>query len=73
MTAIKGTGSKTADLLNGAGIFTYAQIASWTQTDVEWIEAREPRLAGRIRLEEWVQSAREIARDEFGTGFGSVE
>ncbi|HJO03279.1 MAG TPA: hypothetical protein QGG47_04825 [Acidobacteriota bacterium] len=73
LTAIKGTGSKTADLLNGAGIFTYAQIASWTQTDVEWIEAREPRLAGRIRLEEWVQSAREIARDEFGTGFGSVE
>lgn len=55
LTAIRGIGAKTAGLLNGAGIFTYGQIASWDQTDVEWIEAREPRLVGRIRLDEWVR------------------
>ncbi len=73
LTVIKGIGAKTADLLNGAGIFTYSQIASWNQNDVEWIEAREPRLAGRIRLEEWVEGARAAGRDDFGSVLGPSE
>ncbi len=70
LTAIKGIGSKTAELLNATGIFTYNQIADWNQSDVEWIEAREPRLIGRIRLEEWVQGARAAAQGQFGAGYG---
>ena len=70
LTAIKGIGSKTAELLNATGIFTYNQIADWNQSDVEWIDAREPRLIGRIRLEEWVQGARAAAQGQFGAGYG---
>jgi predicted flap endonuclease-1-like 5' DNA nuclease len=73
LTAINGIGAKTAALLNSAGIFTYGQIASWDQSDVQWIEAREPRLVGRIRLERWAQGARRAALGEFGRGLGPTE
>lgn len=43
--------------LNGLGVNSYAQVASWTSADIERI-SRALDLAGRIERESWIEQAR---------------
>ncbi|TPM44983.1 dipeptide ABC transporter ATP-binding protein [Mesorhizobium sp. B2-2-3] len=58
---ISGVGPKTEAILNGLGIFTYAQIASWKKAEREWVDDHL-RFQGRIEREDWVKQAKALAK-----------
>jgi len=72
---IKGVGPKLIALLNGMGITTYAQIAGWSDADIDGIDARLGSFAGRIRRDNWVEQACLLAADDtagFEAKFGKL-
>lgn len=54
---IRGIGVLVEKKLNSIGINSYAQIAGWTNADVERV-SRHLDLAGRIERESWIEQAR---------------
>lgn len=64
---IKGVGPKLVALLSELGVTSYAQIAAWSDADIERIDAQLGRFAGRITRDQWVGQARLLAAgDEAG-------
>lgn len=57
---IKGIGPKTESALHTLGIYHYAQIAAWDESNIAWLEGRVA-LRGRIRREQWVEQAALLA------------
>ncbi len=60
LTKIKGIGAVIAKKLNGAGIQTYAQIAAWTEEEVQDFSERLA-FKGRVQRDRWREQARELA------------
>lgn len=58
---IKGVGPKLAVLLQSLGVTSYAQIAAWSDADIDSIDAQLGTFAGRIRRDSWVEQARLLA------------
>ena len=63
LTRIKGVGPKLAQTLVASGITRFAQIAAWSATDVEQINAKL-RFSGRIERDGWVTQARALHRKD---------
>ncbi len=59
ISLIGGIGPKLLKGLNGMGITTLAQIAAWTEADVERVET-ELKQPGRVAREEWIEQAGEL-------------
>jgi large subunit ribosomal protein L21 len=59
ISLIGGIGPKILKGLNDMGITTFAQIAGWTDADVERIET-ELKQKGRVAREEWIEQAKEL-------------
>ena len=73
LTRIKGLGPKIAALLGELGVTSFAQIAEWTDTDVERIDAQLGRFQGRITRDQWVAQAKLLAAGDeaaFAAKFG---
>jgi predicted flap endonuclease-1-like 5' DNA nuclease len=62
LTAIKGIGQKLEKALNAAGIHRYAEIAAWTDTEVESLAPKLKIRPDRIRRERWIERARELSQ-----------
>nr|WP_163267976.1 dipeptide ABC transporter ATP-binding protein [Chelativorans alearense] len=58
---ISGVGPKLEAMLNGLGIYTYAQIAAWKKAEREWLD-EYLKFKGRIEREDWVKQAKALAR-----------
>ncbi len=59
ISLIGGIGPKMHKILTDLGVSTFAQIAAWTDADIEKMEEHiKPK--GRIAREEWVDQAREL-------------
>lgn len=56
LTQIAGIGPKIAEVLNGLGIWTFAQIAEWTPENAAWID-QHLSFQGRIQREDWIAQA----------------
>ena len=56
LKAIAGVGPKLEKVLNGLGIWTFAQIAAWTPEEIAWIEDYLS-LKGRVGRDEWTRQA----------------
>ena len=56
---IKGIGPKNEDQLNELGIYTFAQIASWTPENVDWGEDFLS-FPGRSEREDWIAQAKTL-------------
>lgn len=70
---IKGIGPKLVALLGELGVTTYAQIAAWSDADIERIDAQLGRFAGRVTRDQWIEQAKLLsAGDEtaFADKFG---
>jgi predicted flap endonuclease-1-like 5' DNA nuclease len=67
LTRIKGLGPKLAALLGEFGIVSYAQIAALEPADIERIDAKLGRFAGRITRDKWVEQARLLAAGDEST------
>jgi len=59
LTVITGIGPRIGEVLNELGIFTYAQIASWTPENETWIE-NHLSFKGRVSRENWVEQAKAL-------------
>jgi predicted flap endonuclease-1-like 5' DNA nuclease len=55
---IKGVGPKLVTTLHALGITRYAQIAAWTEADLDALDAQLGAFAGRPRRDAWVEQAR---------------
>jgi predicted flap endonuclease-1-like 5' DNA nuclease len=58
---IKGLGPKLVALLHGLGITTFAEIAAWSEADIDRIDPQLGAFAGRIRRDNWVEQAKFLA------------
>jgi predicted flap endonuclease-1-like 5' DNA nuclease len=56
---ISGVGPKLEQKLNSIGIWHYDQVASWTQGEIDWVNAAIS-FRGRIERERWVTQARAL-------------
>ncbi len=61
LTRIKGIGPKYARMLGDMGITTFAQIAAWSDEDVEEVAGKLGIAAARITKAGWVEAAAELA------------
>jgi predicted flap endonuclease-1-like 5' DNA nuclease len=64
LTRIKGLGPKLAALLHSLGVTGFAQIAGWSDADIDRIDAQLGTFAGRIRRDDWVTQAKFLAADD---------
>lgn len=60
LKAIPGIGPKLEKVLNGLGIWTYAQIAAWTPDEIAWVEDYLS-LSGRVGRDDWTARAAALA------------
>lgn len=58
---IKGVGPQLEKLLHENGITSFAQIAGWTDADIDHFAELIGRMGGRIRSDEWVAQAQVLA------------
>ncbi|MGJ8545543.1 MAG: 50S ribosomal protein L21 [Sulfitobacter sp.] len=61
LSEISGVGPVIVKKLHGEGITTFAQIAAWTDADVEAIEEKLS-FKGRVGREEWIKQAKELTK-----------
>jgi len=59
ISLIGGIGPKIHLALTNLGVTSFAQIAAWTEADVEKIET-EIKQKGRVAREEWIEQAKEL-------------
>lgn len=59
---ISGIGPKLEQKLNSIGIWHYEQVASWTQDNIDWVNAAIS-FRGRIEREKWIPQARQLVQD----------
>ena len=63
LTDLKGIGAVSAERLNGIGVTTFAQIADWSDEDLEAASAQIKVSVERIQREDWVGQARATLED----------
>tara|TARA_R110002073_G_scaffold107537_1_gene242235 strand:+ start:302 stop:1093 length:792 start_codon:yes stop_codon:yes gene_type:complete len=61
LTNISGVGPVIVGKLHAEGVTTFAQIAAWTDADVEAIEEKLS-FKGRVGREDWIAQAKELAK-----------
>jgi peptide/nickel transport system ATP-binding protein len=58
---ISGVGPKIEGILNGLGVYTYAQMAAWKKAERDWVDGYL-RFHGRIERDDWVKQAKALAK-----------
>ena len=66
LQAIKGVGVKIAEALHENGVTRFEQIAAWDDAAIDDFASRIGRGAARIRGDDWVGQARELAKESRG-------
>lgn len=75
LSQIKGIGPKLRAQLAAMGVTSIAEIAAWTEDDIDRIDAQLGRFSGRIRRDDWVEQARLLLsgdRAAYEAKFGKV-
>lgn len=60
---IKGVGPKLEQTLNGLGIYQFAQIADWSQKDIDWVDD-QLNFKGRVIRDGWVEQAKSLTKGD---------
>lgn len=60
LKAISGIGPKLETVLNGLGVWTYAQIAAWSPEEIAWVDDYLS-FKGRIGRDDWIAQAAKLA------------
>jgi predicted flap endonuclease-1-like 5' DNA nuclease len=68
LSRIKGVGPKLVALLAELGVTSFAQIAAWSDADVNRIDEQLGRFKGRITRDQWIAQAQLLAAGD-ETGF----
>ncbi len=76
LTRIKGIGPKLAATLREQGVVSFRQIAEWSESDIDRVDAQLGRFEGRIRRDDWVAQAQLLAAGDtagYEARFGKLE
>ncbi len=57
---IKGVGPKLEEKLNTLGVYHFAQIAQWSEKELEWIDDYLS-FKGRAKRDDWIAQAKALA------------
>jgi NADH-quinone oxidoreductase subunit E len=57
---IKGVGPKLEKILNSLGFFHFDQVASWSETEMAWVDQNLEGFKGRATRDNWVAQAKEL-------------
>ncbi|PVH29659.1 hypothetical protein [Pararhodobacter oceanensis] len=57
---IKGVGPKLEGLLNRLGFWHFDQIATWTDTEIAWVDENLASFKGRVTRDDWVTQAKAL-------------
>jgi len=60
LKAISGIGPKLETVLNSLGVWTFAQIAGWTEQEIAWVEDYLS-FKGRIGRDDWIGQAARLS------------
>jgi predicted flap endonuclease-1-like 5' DNA nuclease len=60
---IEGIGPAMEKLVNELGFYHFAQLADWSDDDVEWVDANMKTFKGRIVRDKWVAQAKIIVSE----------
>lgn len=63
---IKGLGPKMLTVLHALGVTSYAQIAGWSDADLDDLDTRLGAFAGRPRRDNWVEQAKLLSSGDTG-------
>lgn len=63
---VYGIGPVLAKRLHKLGVTTFAQIAQWTDSDIDAIEPQLDTIQGRIRREGWVTDSQRLHQEKHG-------
>jgi len=63
---IKGIETVLEPVMHSIGIYTFRQIAQWTQSDIEQVRESLQQFKTRIERENWVQQAKELHKEKYG-------
>lgn len=63
LKVINGIGPKFESILNGVGIYNYAQIAAWGEDEINWITQEIDDQTDRIRRDEWISQAKTLSNN----------
>jgi predicted flap endonuclease-1-like 5' DNA nuclease len=63
---IKGLGPKLVATLHALGITRFAQIAAWTDADLDDLDTKLGAFAGRPRRDNWVEQAQLLSGGDTG-------
>ncbi len=58
---IKGVGPKLEEMLNKMGVFHFSQIASWSASEIAWVDQNLESFKGRASRDSWVDQANVLA------------
>ncbi|MGB0658902.1 MAG: NADH-quinone oxidoreductase subunit NuoE [Mangrovicoccus sp.] len=61
---LKGVGPKLENALNDIGVYYFAQIASWSDEEVAWVDEHLISFKGRITRDNWVEQAKSYAAQD---------
>ena len=59
LKAISGIGPKLEKVLNGLGVWTFAQVAGWTREEIAWVDDYLA-FKGRIGRDDWIGQATKL-------------
>lgn len=59
---IKGIGPQLEAICNSLGFYHFDQISSWTEEEIEWVDANLEGFRGRATRDKWVRQAMILAR-----------
>jgi NADH-quinone oxidoreductase subunit E len=60
LKAIPGLGPKVEQVLNGLGVWTFSQIAAWSDAEIAWVDDMLG-FNGRIQRDDWLGQAKTLA------------
>ena len=58
---IRGVGPKLEEMLNRLGVYHFDQIATWSPSEVAWVDGHLEGFRGRVSRDDWVVQARDLA------------
>ena len=61
LTRLDGVGPKSAEALNALGVYTFAQIASWSPAEIDWIDERV-KVKKLFEREGWPKAVKALAK-----------
>lgn len=76
LTRLKGVGPKLAAQLSEMGVTSFAEIAAWSEADIDRMDAQLGRFQGRIRRDSWVEQAGYLAQGDsegFAAKYGNLD